>query len=196
MPKLIAEYQELIKSKIIQASILVFSENGLQESTMDEIAEKAGLSKPTLYSYFENKDDIIKTAVTKSVKNGSYPKTLKESDSLDALDDLYDMMINRKLSLPLGFEILAFSSKDDILRKLYRDSYYVKIEGFEIFLQNQQDKGTIKNDIDAKTQAKLLMALVNDISIQLLLQLDENEIRENWLNSLKEILEIKIEDMI
>ncbi len=196
MPKLIPEYQELIKSKIIQASILVFSENGLQESTMDEIAEKAGLSKPTLYSYFENKDDIIKTAVTKSVKNGSYPKTLKESDSLDALNDLYDMMINRKLSLPLGFEILAFSSKDDILRKLYRDSYYVKIEGFEIFLQNQQDKGTIKNDIDAKTQAKLLMALVNDISIQLLLQLDENEIRENWLNSLKEILEIKIEDMI
>ncbi|MGO9387132.1 MAG: TetR/AcrR family transcriptional regulator [Methanobacterium sp.] len=188
MPKLIPEYQELIKSKIIQASILVFSENGLQESTMDEIAEKAGLSKPTLYSYFENKDDIIKTAVTKSVKNGSYPKTLKESDSLDALNDLYDMMINRKLSLPLGFEILAFSSKDDILRKLYRDSYYVKIEGFEIFLQNQQDKGTIKNDIDAKTQAKLLMALVNDISIQLLLQLDENEIRENWLNSLKEIL--------
>lgn len=183
----IPEYKKLVKSKIIQASFLVFAEKGLQGSTMDEIAEKAGLSKPTLYSYFENKEEIIKTAVTEAVKSGDYPKTLKDSDSLSGLDEIYDSMINRKLSLPLGYEILAFSSKDETLTKLYRDTYIKKMEGFQIFLENQQNNGTIRNDIAAKTLAQLLMAVVDDVMMQLLLQIDENEIREYWSNSLKAI---------
>jgi TetR/AcrR family fatty acid metabolism transcriptional regulator len=49
------------KNQIIEAAIKVFSELGFQNARMDDIAEESGLSKGSLYWYFESKDDIILT---------------------------------------------------------------------------------------------------------------------------------------
>jgi AcrR family transcriptional regulator len=46
------------KEEILKAAQEVFFEKGLQSSTMDEIAEKAELSKGTLYLYFKSKEDL------------------------------------------------------------------------------------------------------------------------------------------
>jgi AcrR family transcriptional regulator len=45
------------RNSILQAAQGLFGDRGY-EATMDEIAEKAELSKPTLYLYFSNKDDL------------------------------------------------------------------------------------------------------------------------------------------
>ncbi len=45
------------RNSILAAAEDLFREKGY-EATMDEIAEKAELSKPTLYLYFNNKDDL------------------------------------------------------------------------------------------------------------------------------------------
>jgi AcrR family transcriptional regulator len=45
------------RNAIISAAQDIFWEKGY-EATMDEIAEKVELSKPTLYLYFKNKDDL------------------------------------------------------------------------------------------------------------------------------------------
>jgi TetR/AcrR family transcriptional regulator len=46
------------KAEIIQAAELVFFSKGFEHSTMDDIAEKAELSKGTLYLYFKSKEDL------------------------------------------------------------------------------------------------------------------------------------------
>ena len=43
---------------IIDSAEAVLLEKGLHAMTVDEIAEKAELSKPTIYAYFENKHEI------------------------------------------------------------------------------------------------------------------------------------------
>jgi len=43
---------------ILEAARSVFSEKGFQTATMDEIAEKVELSKPTIYLYFDSKEDL------------------------------------------------------------------------------------------------------------------------------------------
>lgn len=47
------------KTQIVSAAVEVFSAKGFDEARMDDIAEKTGLSKGTLYLYFKNKDDLI-----------------------------------------------------------------------------------------------------------------------------------------
>ncbi|QPH52384.1 TetR family transcriptional regulator C-terminal domain-containing protein [Pontivivens ytuae] len=49
-----AEKRELIR----EAALDVFSRHGFRGSTLDQIAEAAGLSKPNLLYYFESKDAI------------------------------------------------------------------------------------------------------------------------------------------
>ena len=56
MPKVIPEYKEEAKAKIIKAARSVFSQKGYHDATMDDIATEVGVSKGALYSYFESKE--------------------------------------------------------------------------------------------------------------------------------------------
>lgn len=47
------------KDLILNTAEDVFSERGFDEARMDDIAERAGLSKGAIYWYFKKKDDII-----------------------------------------------------------------------------------------------------------------------------------------
>jgi AcrR family transcriptional regulator len=47
------------KVQILNAAESVFTKKGFDEARMDDIAEKTGLSKGTLYLYFKSKDDLI-----------------------------------------------------------------------------------------------------------------------------------------
>lgn len=49
------------KSEIINATLELASENGLAAVSMNQIAEKLGISKPALYKHFESREEIIKT---------------------------------------------------------------------------------------------------------------------------------------
>ncbi len=50
--------QEINRSIILDAALDVFSIYGFRGSTIDQIAEKASMSKPNLLYYFKRKDDI------------------------------------------------------------------------------------------------------------------------------------------
>ena len=49
------------KSEIIKATLELASEYGLAAVSMNQIAEKLGISKPALYKHFESREEIIKT---------------------------------------------------------------------------------------------------------------------------------------
>ena len=50
--------KEQRRDEIIQAAEKVFFSKGFEQSTMDDIADKAELSKGTLYLYFKSKEDL------------------------------------------------------------------------------------------------------------------------------------------
>jgi AcrR family transcriptional regulator len=51
-------------TKILSASIELFSQYGFKTITMDDIARRAGISKKTLYLHFANKQEVVNEAVT------------------------------------------------------------------------------------------------------------------------------------
>ncbi len=67
---------------ILEAARSVFSEKGFQPATMDEIAERVELSKPTIYLYFDSKEDLY----TSIALEDSYKvmERLKETVASDA----------------------------------------------------------------------------------------------------------------
>lgn len=52
-----------IRGAIIDAAVLKFGEKSINSATMDEIAEKAGVSRATLFNYFPSKADIVTAIV-------------------------------------------------------------------------------------------------------------------------------------
>jgi len=51
------------KEKILDAALEVFSEKGFHSATVDEIAERAGLGKGTVYRHFANKETLFNELV-------------------------------------------------------------------------------------------------------------------------------------
>jgi AcrR family transcriptional regulator len=54
-----ADLSEDRKNEILDAALEVFGEMGLGEASVDDVVERSGLSKGTLYWYFKSKDRLI-----------------------------------------------------------------------------------------------------------------------------------------
>ncbi len=59
---------EFRRGEILQAARKVFSRQGYRSTTVDEIAEEAGIAKGTLYLYFKAKEEIYLTALTQDCR--------------------------------------------------------------------------------------------------------------------------------
>jgi AcrR family transcriptional regulator len=52
-----------VKDRILQAALGLFTRNGIKSVSMDDIATHLGISKKTLYKWFENKDQIVSAVI-------------------------------------------------------------------------------------------------------------------------------------
>ena len=63
MPRVAAgqreQYAEARREQILEAALRAFSGGGFAETTMDQVAADAGLSKACLYTYFPTKDALL-----------------------------------------------------------------------------------------------------------------------------------------
>lgn len=73
------------RQKLIQAAIEEFNEYGLDGASYNRIIERSGLSKGTVYYYFDNKDALLSTVmeeignrILEAVPDRELPKTREE----------------------------------------------------------------------------------------------------------------------
>lgn len=54
---------EDVKEKIIFSAIDLFAEKGFHETKVDEIAERSGVAKGTMYLYFKSKEELLEKSI-------------------------------------------------------------------------------------------------------------------------------------
>src|SRR6266536_6636105 len=54
-----AMLRTFMETTIARVAKAVFAERGYQQATLEEIAQRAGMSKATIYLYYKNKDDLF-----------------------------------------------------------------------------------------------------------------------------------------
>ena len=57
------------KEDILKAAKELFSVYGYKKVSMNEIAEKANVTKKTIYSYFKDKEDLFKQILLNEIEN-------------------------------------------------------------------------------------------------------------------------------
>lgn len=67
MGRRIKEDPQVHRQRIAAAAEQIFSQKGISQTSMDEIAKEAGYSKATLYVYFKNKAEITTYLTLKSM---------------------------------------------------------------------------------------------------------------------------------
>ena len=145
------------KSEIIKATLELASEYGLAAVSMNQIAEKLGISKPALYKHFESREEIIKTMYSflrdqakKSIKDGEMNlDLLSEKNSLEKIltrmidayrnictnpqmFQLYKIIMSQRTIDVAATEIMVMETKAMIgaTKKLF---YALQVKGFADF---------------------------------------------------------------
>ncbi len=114
------------KDRILEAALGIFSEKGFHLATVDEIAERAGVGKGTLYRYFSNKETLFNELVRLRLET----LETKANAVLDGQDDVLTM-IGKYLRVYLEFF--------DHNQRLYR-----------LIVQERQDVGAQIQDLYIK----------------------------------------------
>ena len=162
MPKVVPEYKEEAKAKIIKAARTVFAKKGYHDATMDDVAKEVGVSKGALYSYFKSKEDLLKEIYLQSHRDlrTIIDTACEKHDLPQMLEDVYTMVTERyKGNLHTHFEEVALASHDEKIKKIIVEDYNRDIETVQAFIAEKMKQGLMRTDIDAKTLAELFTAL-------------------------------------
>jgi AcrR family transcriptional regulator len=69
-PRTEKQYEEIRQEKkelILQTSLELFADKGYDNTSISQIAKKAGISKGLLYNYFESKEEVVITILNKGI---------------------------------------------------------------------------------------------------------------------------------
>lgn len=78
--------------EILKAALECFAESGFAATKLDEIAKRAGVTKGTLYLYFQSKEDIFKSVVREEiVKNIAHVEEIAADESHSSAEILEQM---------------------------------------------------------------------------------------------------------
>jgi AcrR family transcriptional regulator len=86
--------KEARPGEIIGAALEVFAEKGFADAKLDDIARRAGISKGTLYLYFETKEDLFRAVAQAAVK--SHLDTIE--NAAEAFDGPFAQLVPMLLS--------------------------------------------------------------------------------------------------
>lgn len=87
----ITEKMEL-KDKIVEASFQLFCRQGIRSVSMDDIAQQLGMSKKTIYKWYENKDAIVFAAIENHMHCTQDNCNLIAGRSANAIHELFQTM--------------------------------------------------------------------------------------------------------
>lgn len=97
------------RENIASAASVLFTEKGITATSMDDIAKAAGYSKPTLYVYFKNKEEIVGLLVLESMKklHGYIAAALEQQQKTKARYDLIcSSLVRYQEEFPFYFSLV------------------------------------------------------------------------------------------
>src|SRR6266705_3058397 len=191
MPKVVPEYKEEARSRILDAANKVFAEKGYHEATMDDIAKRLGVSKGAIYLYFPSKEDLFEAMVKtapQAFKEILYSSFGDEADPVQSATQFFDKMLKLSASNPgLSFEILSEASRNPTLKRILKQNHEEYEEVLTSFLAEGQKRRFVGDNLDIRPLANSLIALWNGLETLLVSGLSVNEARRAWLEALKAI---------
>jgi AcrR family transcriptional regulator len=87
------------KQLIMDAALELFAEDGYAHTSIERIAQHAGVAKGLIYSYFESKDDLLYRILVLGVarmSEGLFPEELTPELLVESADRMFDRIVEQK----------------------------------------------------------------------------------------------------
>ncbi|PXX43377.1 MULTISPECIES: TetR/AcrR family transcriptional regulator [Aquitalea] len=165
---------EARRQAIIEGAAKVFLEHGYESTSMLEIAARAGVSKPTLYSYFESKDELLLEVMKMLIAElmpSSFAQLQSDQDLPSCLQRFGEHFLAHVLQpdlVTLRGIIMTEGRRSDIGARLYEKGWSQEVGKLAAFLQQAMAAGHLRPANPATAAAHLLGMLESEYQDYLL----------------------------
>jgi AcrR family transcriptional regulator len=154
-------------SNILEISEKIFFKFGYTNSSVENIAKECGISKKTIYKYFNSKEDILLECVKRKIDYNS--KSISEIIYTEEIR-FHEKIAKIMMATSENFKDLDISFIYDIKKssirawKLIENHKYNHIpEKFTYLIQDGINKGFIKKEVKADIVAHIYLSAMSNV---------------------------------
>ncbi|MCR4781365.1 MAG: TetR/AcrR family transcriptional regulator [Lachnospiraceae bacterium] len=135
---------------LLNTAFDLFTEKGLNKTTISDIVEKAGVAKGTFYLYFKDKYDIRNKLISSKSSQlfiDAYNSLLEQKPNCSFEDGLWYIVEHILDSLTENKALLSFLHKDlswGVFKKAFEDTPVVEDENFATFYLKMLNQSDVK----------------------------------------------------
>jgi AcrR family transcriptional regulator len=158
------------RGRIVQAAAELFAAYGYSQTSIEQIAERAGVARPTVYTAFAGKPALLKQALDLRLAGDDAPIPVKDrpwaQEMLHQRDPQVmlelqarnDRMINERVA-PLYEAVRNASAADDDIAQLYTTLKQQRLVGARITVEALSALGPLRDDLDLDAASDILWTL-------------------------------------
>ena len=194
MPRVMPEYKEEVRQKILRAAYHEAKEKGYQSLRMENIAARLGISKGTIYLYFTNKHELsceVIQCISRRL-SAAIARTPDE-DPHTTINNIYEntVLINISGKGNAMFDFFSLAVCDPEIRGLITTLRKENGNAIESFIRDHQTHGTIDPTLDPVRTARMIQAMCMGVQNLAAAGIEEPEIRAIWEEGVFRLLQIE-----
>ena len=158
------EQREQKRRMLLRVAARIFNKKGFHNTSLDEIAEKLGVTKPTLYYYVSGKDDLLYQCLKVTYDCGRRARGYADQHGNSAIDKIY--RLHHRFIVLLLSEHGAYTTSGDIAA-LPADQQRELLERRKQFdrynrdlLRSAVEEGSIRQ-VDVRVASNFLLGAIN-----------------------------------
>ncbi len=160
------------REKIVQASIEVFKEKGIEKTKISDIVKRAEIAQGTFYLYFPSKLSVMPAVAEQIVLN--FMRRIEDTVSIEAsLEEQLSQMVDAIFRVTGEFRdvsaiVYAGISTTEHISK-WETIYTPLYEQVASILEENQSRNLIRDTIDPIRTSQLLLGLIESAAEQVFL---------------------------
>lgn len=183
------------RSQIIDSAIGLMSDHGVSGATTARIAAEVGVSEPTLYRHFKNKQEILLSALDVIAVRLMFFSASAASNAKDVIERvrlmsgaIYDFGVANPDETRVLWE--AFSAtRDDDMRASLRTKFTLMLRLMEGVLAEGIAQGEIREDIDIPLTAWEIASLGSTLYLAVSLGLEDVLTKDKAMQAIDRLLD-------
>jgi len=192
--------KEKKRKEILLAALSEFSEKGFSKATIQNIADKAGIGKGTIYEYFKNKNEIIDSSFRyfqKDLEVDLETLLLSKENGFGKLKNIISIVLkqlkpgnseNMHLMFDFWAEGIKGGGKGLMLNEMNKLYYLYRSLLTDVLKEGIED-GSIKKNIEPFEISSILIGMLDGVMVQWILNesmMNVEKIEKSMINLILE----------
>lgn len=195
MPKVVPEYKEEARKRILATATELFLEKGYKQTKMTEIARKLGVSKGALYQYYKSKGELLLEVVSSGAqfrRSSLFNEMSPDQLSLLSTEDYFTRMVRSTDQMnKLGVEVASAALHSQEMMQGLRRFFQQEVDVVQGYFDKMKDEGLIKKEIDTRVIALSILAIRSGLRGFISTEEDTKRITKTW----KTLIELLIREI-